>query len=81
MYSEQGRYEKALEVTKEAARLSPDSVSWHENIGNNDLALQRFDEARRALNETQALKLDDYILHNALYGIAFLEADSAAMAE
>jgi eukaryotic-like serine/threonine-protein kinase len=81
VYSEQGRYEKALEVTKEAARLSPDTVSWHENIGNNDLALQRFDEARRALNETQALKLDDYILHNALYGIAFLEADSAAMAE
>ena len=81
MYSEQGRYEKALEVTKEAARLSPDTVSWRENIGNNDLALQRFDEARRALNEAQALKLDDYILHNALYGIAFLEADSAAMAE
>ena len=81
VYSEQGRYEKALEVTKEAARLSPDTVSWRENIGNNDLALQRFDEARQALHEAQALKLDDYILHNALYGVAFLDADSAAMAE
>ena len=81
VYAEQGRYEKALEVTKEAARLSPDTVSWRENIGNNDLALQRFDEARQALNEAQARKLDDYILHNALYGVAFLDADSAAMAE
>ncbi len=81
VYAEQGWYEKALEVTKEAARLSPDTVSWHENIANNDLALQRFDEARQALNEAQARKLDDYILHNALYGVAFLDADSAAMAE
>ena len=81
VYAEQGRYEKALEVTKEAARLSPDTVSWRENIANNDLALQRFDEARQALNEAQARKLDDYILHNALYGVAFLDADSAAMAE
>jgi tetratricopeptide (TPR) repeat protein len=81
VYAEQGRYEKALEVTKEAARLSPDTVSWRENIGNNDLALQRFDEARQALKEAQARKLDDYILHNALYGVAFLEADSAAIAE
>jgi DNA-binding winged helix-turn-helix (wHTH) protein/tetratricopeptide (TPR) repeat protein len=81
VYAEQGRYEKALEVTKEAERLSPDTVSWRENIANNDLALQRFDEARQALNEAQARKLDDYILHNALYGVAFLDADLAGMAE
>ena len=81
VYAEQGLYEKALEVTKEAARLSPDTVSWRENIANNDLALQRFDEARQALREAQARKLDDYILHNALYGVAFLDSDSAAIAE
>ena len=33
------------------------------------------------LHETQARNLDDYILHNALYGLAFLDGDSAAMAE
>jgi hypothetical protein len=33
------------------------------------------------LHETQARNLDDYIVHNALYGLAFLDADSAAMAE
>ena len=43
--------------------------------------MQRFDEARQIIHEAQARKLDDFILHNALYALAFLGADSAAMAE
>jgi hypothetical protein len=43
--------------------------------------LQRFDEARQIVREAQARKLDDFILHNALYALAFVGADSAAMAE
>ena len=81
VYSEQGQYEKALEVTRQAVRLSPDTVSWHENIANFLLSTQRFEQARQVLHETQARNLDDYIVHNALYGLAFLDADSAAMAE
>jgi tetratricopeptide (TPR) repeat protein len=81
VYSEQGQYEKAVEVTRQAVRLSPDTVSWHENIANFLLSTQRFEQARQVLHETQARNLDDYIVHNALYGLAFLDADSAAMAE
>ncbi|MFY9645590.1 MAG: tetratricopeptide repeat protein, partial [Terriglobales bacterium] len=81
VYSEQGQYEKALEVTRQAVRLSPDTVSWHENIANFLLSTQRFEQARQVLHETQARNLDDYVVHNALYGLAFLDADSAAMAE
>jgi DNA-binding winged helix-turn-helix (wHTH) protein/tetratricopeptide (TPR) repeat protein len=81
VYTEQGQYEKALEVTRQAQRLSPDTISWYENIANNELSLQRFDEAQKILDEAQARNLDDYILHNALYGLAFLKADSAAMAD
>ncbi len=51
------------------------------NLANNTLALQRFDEARQIIHEAQARKLDDFILHNALYALAFLGSDSAAMAE
>jgi hypothetical protein len=43
--------------------------------------LQRFDEARRIIQEAQARKLDDAVLHNALYALAFFEANSAAMLE
>jgi eukaryotic-like serine/threonine-protein kinase len=81
VYAEQGQYEKAEEVARQAVRLSPDTVSWYENVANYALALHRFDEARQILHETQARKLDDFVLHNALYGLAFLEADSAALGE
>jgi hypothetical protein len=43
--------------------------------------LQRFDEARQTIHEAQARKLDNFIVRNALYALAFLGSDSAAMAE
>src|SRR5208282_3079510 len=55
--------------------------SWYENLANYALALQRFDEAQQMIREARARKMDDYLLHNALYALAFLGADSAAMAE
>jgi hypothetical protein len=51
------------------------------NVANASLALQRFDEARQIIHEAQARKGDDLVLHNALYALALLGADSAAMAE
>jgi eukaryotic-like serine/threonine-protein kinase len=80
VYGEQGQYEKAADITRQAMRLAPGENNYG-NLANYTLALQRFDEARRALHETQARKLDDSIFHSALYAIAFLGADSAAMAE
>ena len=80
MYSAQGQYEKAAEVTRQAVRLAPDQNNY-DDLANYALAMQRFDEARQSIHEAQARKLDDYILHNARYALAFLGADSAAMAE
>ena len=80
VYSEQGQYDQAAKVTRQALRVTPD-VNWYENLANCALALQRFDEARQTIHEAQARNLDDYGLHNALYALAFLGADSAAMAE
>jgi tetratricopeptide (TPR) repeat protein len=51
----------------------------YENLAGYTLALQRFDETRQTVQDVQARKLDDYILHNALYALAFLRADSAGM--
>src|ERR1700675_1362373 len=61
--------------------LAPDSAAPYVNLANYTLALQRFDETRQTIHEAQARKLDDYILRNALYALAFLGADSAAMTE
>jgi eukaryotic-like serine/threonine-protein kinase len=81
VYAAQGQYEKAVEITRQALTLAPDRVYLYENLADYSLALQRFDEARRMIREAQARNLDDYLLHNYLYALAFLQTDSAALAE
>jgi tetratricopeptide (TPR) repeat protein len=81
VYAEQGQYEKAGEVVRQAVHLAPGQASVYGNLANDTLALQRFDEARQRIHEAQSRKLDDFIFHNALYALAFLGSDSAAMAE
>jgi hypothetical protein len=44
------------------------------------LALQRFDETAQMISEAQARKVDGYWVHSILYALAFLRADSSAMA-
>jgi tetratricopeptide (TPR) repeat protein len=81
VYSQQGQWEKAMEITRQALHLDPDDVVIYENLASYSLALQHFDEARQIIHEAQARKLDDYVLHNNLYVLAFIATDSAAMAE
>src|SRR5208283_1062427 len=81
VYSAQGQYEKAAEITRRGLRLAPDRVALYGNLTNYTLALKRFDDARQNIHEAQIRKADDFILHNALYALAFLGSDSAAMAE
>jgi eukaryotic-like serine/threonine-protein kinase len=81
VYGEQGQYEKAAEITRQLLLLAPDRQSVYANLVNYTLALQRFDEALKIIHETQARKIDDGVFHDALYGLAFLGADSAAMGE
>jgi len=77
--SAEGRYENAAETARQVARLTPDNPD--ENLANYALALQRFDEARHAIQQDVAQKMDYPILHDALYALAFLGGDSAAMAK
>jgi serine/threonine protein kinase/tetratricopeptide (TPR) repeat protein len=79
--AEQGQYEKAAEVARQGVRLAPDYVGLYDNLANYALALQRFDEARQTIQQAQARKLDNAILHSNLYALAFLGKDSGAMAE
>ncbi|MGA9972329.1 MAG: winged helix-turn-helix domain-containing protein [Candidatus Acidiferrales bacterium] len=79
--SEQGKYEKAAEVTRQALRLAPDRLASYADLANFAIALQRLDEARQSIHGAQSRKLDTFVLHNALYALAFFGEDSAAMVE
>ena len=81
VFDQEGQYEKAVEIKRGALRLRPDWVGGYLGITNYALASQRFNEARQSIHEAQARKLDNFQFHNALYALAFLGADSAAMAE
>jgi serine/threonine protein kinase/tetratricopeptide (TPR) repeat protein len=82
VYSSQGQYEKAVEVTRQALHVDPDSpINYDGNLTNFILALQRLDEARQIVHQGQARNADDLELRDALYALAFLDSDSAGMAE
>jgi len=81
IYAEEGHYEKAQELTRQAVRLGPDVVIYHENLTNYTMALQQFDETRQIIREAEAREMDPEAFHETLYAIAFLGGDSAAMAE
>lgn len=80
-YTEQGQYEKAVEAYRENLRLTPDNPVPYVSLASSLLALQRFDEAWQTIEQARARKLDSFILHNALYALAFLRTDSSGMAE
>jgi eukaryotic-like serine/threonine-protein kinase len=81
VYAAQGQYEKAAEVGRQAVRLAPDTVWWYSDLAAYALALQRSDEAGQIIHEAQARKMDILYFHDILYALAFLGADSEAMAK
>jgi eukaryotic-like serine/threonine-protein kinase len=81
VFASMGQYEKARETTREGVRLTPDRLYLYANLANYALALQRFDEARQTIRDAQARKVDDLVIHNAVYALAFLGSDSVGMAE
>jgi serine/threonine protein kinase/tetratricopeptide (TPR) repeat protein len=81
MFAEEGLYNKASEITRQAIHLAPDQSGDYESLAIYALALQGFNETRQILHEAQARKMDTAAFHNDLYALAFLAADSAAMEE
>lgn len=79
LYNELGQYDKAIDACRESFRLG--SQWGYVQLTNGLLALNRLDEAQKAVQEAQSRKLDNFILRSALYGLAFLRADSTSMTE
>jgi DNA-binding winged helix-turn-helix (wHTH) protein/tetratricopeptide (TPR) repeat protein len=74
-----GQYESALTEFHEVQRLEPKRVSSYTNLAAMYVSLNRTEEAKHALEQAQALKLNSTEVVNFLYDLAFLRGDAAGM--
>jgi eukaryotic-like serine/threonine-protein kinase len=74
-----GAYEKALAETREVLRLKPDDGFAYNHVALIDLALNRFAEAKAAIEQAAAHKFEGTFLHYSRYQAAFLDRDTAGM--
>ena len=78
IYGNLGENEKALASAQQSFRADPSGLNYS-NLVSSFMVLNRFEEARATAEEAQAKKLDSAVLHSALYTLAFLRNDQAAM--
>jgi tetratricopeptide (TPR) repeat protein len=76
-----GQYEQALPETVTALRLGPERTVNYSNVAEAYINLNQFAEARAAVEEAQAKKLDSAYLRVSLYQLAFLQNDAGGMAQ
>ena len=81
VYGQQGQYEDAVAAVRQAIRLAPDDAASYGILSYDLVASQRLDEARQAIEQAQVRKLDDLVLRQVLYALAFLKNDPSAMKE
>ena len=80
-YGAIGRYEEALEEAREGVRLNPDAGVAYTALAQSLICLGRYQEARAAIEQAVARRLDPPYSPYMLYAIAFLQDDVAAMQE
>jgi serine/threonine protein kinase/tetratricopeptide (TPR) repeat protein len=78
VYAQMGQKEKSLTEALEALRLAPNAVQYT-NVVSAYLALTRLKDAKAALAEAWAQKMDLPLNHNNSYLVAFLEGDRTTM--
>jgi tetratricopeptide (TPR) repeat protein len=74
-YGDVCRYEEAIEQFRQARKMNPSNVIYHEDLMEILTAVGRFGEAREAYQEMLRMKLDDDAPHVFLYAIAALQHD------
>jgi tetratricopeptide (TPR) repeat protein len=81
IYAQLGRYQSAIEATRQSQRLHPDYIAPTANLAHFLIASQQLDEARQTIRKVRSGKADDVTFHNAIFALVFLSGDSAGMAE
>jgi len=78
IYANLGQYEKSLVATVEGQRLGADAIGYS-NLAGTYLALNRLDDAQKAVEDAQQHQMESDILHLVIYQLAFLKGDTAEM--
>jgi serine/threonine protein kinase/tetratricopeptide (TPR) repeat protein len=78
-YTNMGQLEKAAAAYKEGVDLSPDTVTGYSNLVSTYEYLYRLDDAKKAIDEAFAHKLDSGALRVAIYIFGFLQGDESLM--
>jgi serine/threonine protein kinase/tetratricopeptide (TPR) repeat protein len=81
IYPDTAQYEKAVEQGREAIRLSPNFSPSYTLPILDSISLNRIDEAKATYQQALEHKLKSSFFQLALYQIAFLQNDSAGMAQ
>jgi tetratricopeptide (TPR) repeat protein len=76
-----GNWEKALEEWREALRLEPNSGGNYLNLGQAYMILDQLDEAEAVYKQAEERKLEDELMLQNRYQLAFLKGNAAQMAQ
>jgi tetratricopeptide (TPR) repeat protein len=79
VYSNLGRYEKALDEARETLHLQPDAVLGYEDLGGIYVLLNRLDEAETVLKQAGEHGLESPELLGQRYYLAFRRGDARDM--
>jgi serine/threonine protein kinase/tetratricopeptide (TPR) repeat protein len=74
-----GQYEKAVTYTLDALRLEPNRTVAYSNLAQCYLALNRLDDAKKAIEQARGRALETDFIHLPEYELAFLTGDAAEM--
>lgn len=80
-YSALGQYDQALPEVQEAIRLDPTITTGYSNLFQIQMAFNRVDEAKAAMDQAAALKMEGAFIHLCWYFYGFLQNDKALMAQ
>ena len=79
--AELGNWERALEENREALHLEQDDGSNYSNLGGAYATLNRLDDAAAVYKQSEEHSLEDEFLLQSRYRLAFLQGDTAQMAQ
>jgi predicted Zn-dependent protease len=79
VYQSLGQFDKSYEAAHESVRLNPGISAWQVTLGTALLRLDRFAEAKTALQGALQAGLNDPRMHATLYQLAFIDHDTTGM--